>query len=364
MTEGNHISKTSPLACSSAFMSLAAKFPMKSTTIRETCCHNRGNPSKHEVLVRHPDGTTSCHHQTTREQVYHHSSVKPSQLSEYGPENITSGKTFLINNHTRRTEEGMISSQSSSESVSFQTSEDIRSSSGSNSEAEDQVTGSSFTKNHGPLNLFEQVERIAAFQQYQLQEIGSSFPDNRPSHDHQQSENLVYRENPELASGRNVYSYPFTTNMLHHQKPVPSSKYSWQKMLMDVEQRETDVLAFLGKECTSSLTSTQFDTTNGTGIEHAHDKAGQSAESSLTDQQTGSSKFQPSTVDHEVLNKHLEQQMNLPTESESTNGQHFINYRRGMQGTFQQESIFLTDPVKSAEAFRQKPSGNIRNLIM
>ncbi|KAI3470567.1 hypothetical protein Pfo_027230 [Paulownia fortunei] len=347
---------------SSAFMSLAAKFPIKSTTISESCCQNTGNPSiEHEVLVRYPDGTTSYDHRAIKEPVYDHSSMKPSELSEYGQENVNLGRTILINNHTRRTEEGMVSSQSSSESIIFQASEDIRSRSGSNSEAEDQITGSNFRENCDPLNLFKQAARIAAFQQYQLQEMGRSVPDKRTSIGQQQSENLVYKQNPKVTRGRNVYSDPFTNNVLHYQRHVPPSTSPWQKMPMGLEKWEADCLAFLGKESTSSLASTIFEITNGTGIEHARDKAGQSAESSLTAQQTGTPKFLPSTVNHEILNKHLEQQTDLPARSQSTTDQHFINYRQGgMQETFQQESTFLTDPIKYAEAFSKKPS-DIRN---
>lgn len=338
-----------PLVCSSAFMSLAAKFPAKSTTIEETCCQSRGDPTtEHEVIISFPDERTSYHHPLIREPVIDHGSVITSQLSQYKTE--TSGINVLVSNPTRRKEEDVSSSQSSSEYVTFQASEDIRSSSGSNSEAEDQVTGSSFRKNHGPLNLLEQSER----KQYNVQEAGSPFPDNRPSEQ-------LHSQNPGMASDRNAYSYPFTSSVLHYQIPITPSTNSWQKMLMGLDEKETDLLEFLGKECTSSLTSTHSDTTNGTSIEHAHDIAGQNAESNLTDQQTGSSEF----VNHEFLNKDLERQMNLPTKSQSRNSQHFVNYSQGGTGkTFPQESSLLTTPTKSAESFKQRPSGNVQNIII
>ncbi|KAL8518151.1 hypothetical protein ACS0TY_009484 [Phlomoides rotata] len=329
---------------SSAFMYLAAKFPAKSTTTRETCCQSRRNPTEHEVIISFPDEGTSCHHPLTSVPVIDHSSVIASQLSQYKAE--TSGENVSVSNPTRRKEEDVTSSQSSSEYVTFQATEDIRSSSGSNSEAEDQVTGSSFRNNHAPLNLnlCEQAERNL----YQVQETGSPFPDNEPSE-------LLHGQNPGMASDSNAYFYPFTSSELHYQSPISPSTNYWQKLLVGLDEKETDLLEFLGKECTSSLTSTHSDTTNATSIEHAHDIAGQNAESSLTDQQTGSSKF----VNHEFLNKHLEQQMNLPTESQSRNSQHFVNYsQRGTGKTSQRESSFLTNPTKSAESFKQKPRGN------
>lgn len=339
-------------------MSLAAKFPIKSTTIRSTSCQNAGSPSSAEyvVLVRHPDGTT-CHQRMTRELVYDHSTVTSSKLSEYGAEHDTSG-TFSVNNHTRRTEEGMVSPQSSSESMSFLASEDIRSSSGSNSEVEDQVTGSTFRENKGSLYLFKEAGGITAVQNNQIQEIGSSFPDIRPSNDHRQYENLANRQYPGVASIRNAFTYPLTTNV------TPTSKNSWLGMLMDTGNREIDVSAFLEKECTSSLTSTLCDATSQTVTEDLHDKAGQSMEGSPIEQQTESSRFQPPTAYHKVLTKHLEKKMNLPTESESRDNQYLINNEhRGMQETFQEESK-LTDPIKSAEALKKNPTGNVLNIIV
>ncbi|KAH6761902.1 HhH-GPD base excision DNA repair family protein [Perilla frutescens var. hirtella] len=386
---------------SSAFMSLAAKFSAKSTNSRETSCQKAGNPSaEYVVLVRHPDGTT-CHQrmtrepvydqntvkssklseydaenvpsgtfsvnrhirrteegmvssQMTREPVYDHNTVKSSKLSEYDAENVPSG-TCSVNRHIRRTDEGMVSSQSSSESINFHPSEDIRSSSGSNSEVEDQVTGSNSRENCGPLYLFKEAEGITAFQKNQIPEIGFSFQDNRFSNNHHQYANLGNRQYSGATSSTNACTYPLPSNVLHYQRPAPASKSSWQGM----GNRESDVFALLEKECTSSLTSTLCDTTNGTYIEDLLDKAGQSIESSTTEQQTGSSKFQPSTINPKVRTKHLEKKMNFPTESESRDSQHFINYKNGgMQETFQQESSFLADPVKSAEVLRQNPTDN------
>ncbi|KAK4385627.1 Transcriptional activator DEMETER [Sesamum angolense] len=131
---------------SSAFMSLAAKFPIKSKTMRQPCCENGESPSVecHEVRITYPDGTT-YDHRILRQPSYNQSSVTSAESSEYRGENVmTEKRTSIISDHTRRTEEEIVSSQSSSESFIFQASEDIRSSSGSNSEAED---GWNFSKN-------------------------------------------------------------------------------------------------------------------------------------------------------------------------------------------------------------------------
>lgn len=328
----DHIFNISPLACSSAFMSLAAKFPIKTTNTRDTSCQKAGNLSAEYVVhVSHPDGTT-CHQRMTREPVYDHDTLKSSELSKHSSEKVPSG---TVNKHTRRTEESIVSSQSSSGSMSFQASEDIRSSSGSNSEVDDQVTGSNLTETRGPLYLFEEAGGI------------TGFPEKIPSNDHQEYENLANTDYPGVASSTNACTYPLTTNAQHHQKAAPTSNSTWQDMLMGTGNGETDVFAFLEKECTSSLTSTLCDTSSRTVVEELHTKAGQSMESRHMDHQAP------------ILTEHLEKKMNLPIESEHRNNQYFVNHKLGgMQEIFQQESIFPTDPVKSAEALGQNATGN------
>ncbi|KAI3458882.1 hypothetical protein Pfo_015545 [Paulownia fortunei] len=345
---------------SSAFMSLAAKFPPKSTTVKQPCCENGGSPSveHHEVRITYPDGTT-YDHKIIREPAYNRSSVTSTESSGYKAEYVmTEQRTFLINDHARRTEEDMISSQSSSESFVFQASEDIRSSSGSNSETED---GWNFSKNLGYLSVSEQAERLAALQQYQFQFMGSSFPNKRPLIGHQQLENAAYRQNPGPAGSSNACSYPFISKVPHHQSSVlPSTNY-WPNMSMGLEKWEADVLAFSGKESISTLASSDFEITNGTGVEHTLDYIGQSAESTFTALPNGRPKFQPSPVNHAILNKHPELQTDFPDGSQNRNGQHFIKHKQGKQETFQQESAILTDPTRLAEAFSKQPSDNWRH---
>ncbi|PWA75235.1 DNA glycosylase [Artemisia annua] len=99
---------------SSAFMSLAAKFPLKSTTTKESCCQ--------------------------------HGACK-------GPIEVAA------NNHSRISEEEVILSQDSSASSTVQTADEVGSSSGSNSEAEDVITDYETSKLSGPpLNLIHEEE--------------------------------------------------------------------------------------------------------------------------------------------------------------------------------------------------------------
>ncbi|KAL6493764.1 Protein ros1a [Orobanche gracilis] len=216
---------------------------------------------------------------------------------------MTEKRRLLVKENNRKKED-IISSQSSSESFFFQAYEDIRSSSGSNSEAED---GWNLSRNLGYPS--EQAERIAAPQQYHE---GLLFG-------HQQLEN--------------TYSYPFISKVPHNQPSVlPSTNNYWPDSSLGLEKWEADVLAFSGKESTSTLASAQFDIINGTAVEHGHDYKGQRSENTYTGIQNEIPKFQLSPMNHAIPNKHLDLSMHEECKSF-------------------QESTFLMDPTRPAEAF-------------
>ncbi|XP_075485377.1 transcriptional activator DEMETER-like [Primulina tabacum] len=345
---------------SSAFMHLAAKFPVKPTSIRESCCQN-GQSSlieQQKIRITYPDGT-SYEHRMIREPVYNPSSVTSSESSECGAEIFTTRRTYILNDQTKKIEEDMISSQSSSESIVFQASEDIRSSSGSNSEAEDQITGGNFSRNHGPSSFYEQGERIAAFKRCQLQLIGSSFPITRTMSGHQQFENPMHGQFTQLTTSESACIHPFAANVLHHQRPVTLPTSSWPNVSKSLEKLEGDILTVSGKGSISSMASTDANLTNGTGVKNRHDISGQNVERNFIAQQIGRPKLQPSTADNGILNEHLEQQTYLSACSQSRKDQHVVNYRKdGTQKTFQREHKFLTDPTRPAEVSSELPFDN------
>ncbi|EYU19798.1 hypothetical protein MIMGU_mgv1a000238mg [Erythranthe guttata] len=329
---------------SSAFMSLAAKFPLKSTSTGQTFCGNGERPVKHhEVRVTHPDETT-CDNNIVREPVCN-SSVTSIESSEYRAENDMKGKgAFSMNDQTRRTEEDIISSQSSSESFVFQACEDFRSSSGSNSEAEE---GLNFNKNLSHVSVTEQAERISALQQDQFQIMGSLFPNKRPFIGNRPLENTTYSQNPGPVRGKNAYYNPLTST-------VPSNN-SGPNRSMGLEKWEADVLGLSGKETMSSLASTDFEIPNRTGVECGHNYIGQSATNSLTSIQNGRPEFQPA-VNHSIPNKHFEFRTDFSNGSQNGYGQQPIKNMRGKQDSFQQESTSQTNPTRPAES--KQPNDN------
>ncbi|KAH6760448.1 HhH-GPD base excision DNA repair family protein [Perilla frutescens var. frutescens] len=314
---------------SSAFMSLAAKFPSKSTTAGEQCCQKGGSPSagNHEVCITYPDGTT-FQQKMVKEPVYGHSSVTSIETFEHMADNVMPEKeTCLINGHTRRTEEDIISSQSSSESLVLQASEDVRSSSGSNSEAE---CAWNISKNGGHLSVPQQAERIAALQQNKFQLKESSYINRTHP---QQFEKPAYRQSP---------GWVDISKVQHHQSSVLPFTNSWPNMSMEMQNWEKDGFAFLGRERVSTLTSEDS--------RCMYDYRGQTAESAFIVSEDGRSKSQTSSIKHPVLEKGLELKNDSLNEAYNSNCQHFIKNMREKQVAFDREG--------TTEAFRKQPSDN------
>nr|AVP26969.1 DEMETER-like DNA glycosylase [Salvia miltiorrhiza] len=329
---------------SSAFMCLAAKFPLKSTTAREPYCENGGSPAvgKHEVRITYPDGTT-YHQKMAMEPVSGHSQVTSTETSTYRTDSVMPEKrTSLVNDHyTRRTEEDIISSQSSSESFVFQATEDVRSSSASNSDAE---CGCNISKNVGHQSVSQQAERIAALQQNKFHLQDSVYIDKIRVIDNQQF------EKPANTQSRGWAGISKAQQHKSSHLPFPNS---WTNMLMG--NWEAEDLAFLGRESISTLTSKD---SKGTEPRCMDDYRGQSAESAFMVSEDGRSGFQTSLANHTVLKKGLELQNDSLDESSNRNFQHSMKHMSEKQGALHAEGTLLTDPRRPAEAFSKQPSDN------
>ncbi|CAI9773962.1 unnamed protein product [Fraxinus pennsylvanica] len=341
---------------SSAYMSLAAKFPLQTTTIRPTCYQNGGSPLvEGQVQIKYPGRNKIYDHRMIRHPVYNFSSVTSRQSREHGAENDKTGTTrFLTNVHDRRKEEDGMSSQSSTETFFFLATD---------SEFEDQINGCNFRKKYSA-NSFQQAERITAFQEYQYRVTGSSFPDKRPLLGNQQLENPVtYGQNLKLDIGSVPHAYPFTADAMHHQTLVPLSSNYQFSMTTDLEEWEARFLGLSEKETMSSMTSTAFEITPETSAGHTQDCVGPRADSSFITQQTRIPTFQESRVDHTISSMHQEQQISLPAGSHTIKGRRSIDSNQEQRNeTFQPGRIFVTEPNRHAEVLSEKPSDNLKHL--
>ncbi|XP_051130778.1 transcriptional activator DEMETER-like [Andrographis paniculata] len=336
---------------SSAFMSIAAKFPIKSTTFGQAFCGNEASSSVAQVQITFPDGTT-YHDKITKEVSYNYDLTTYLQSSECRGKNVLSENgTCLMNDQSKRSEDDIISSQSSSESFILQASEDIRSSSGSNSEAED---GLNFGRNLGYLSVPEQPEGIAALQQHQSQVMAGSFPAMSPMIGHQNLENSSYMQNIGTASSSNEDYYPFIPRAPSHGSSVrqSSNKY-WTNMLMGEECLGDDFIPLSEKESSSAWAS-NFHVSNGKGIEPV-----QGQHAGLMAAQNGSSQFQLPPTNHASQNNFHEMPTDFSTDgSQSRNCQQFSNSKKGKQVEAQQDSTFRMKPVGPAQASNKEPSDN------
>lgn len=321
-------------------MSLSAKFPLKSSAAREPC-RGGGSPSvgKHEVHITYPDGTTS-RQKMVKNSVHEHSPVTSTETFEHRADNVMPIKeTFQINDHTRRTEEDIISSKNSSESFVLRASEDARSRSVSNSEAERRW---SVNKDSGHISVSEQTERIAALQQYQFQL-------------RQQLGQPEYMPNPWWAGISNANSYPFLSRIQHQQSSVLPSTNSWPNMLMGMQSWEENVLSFFGTESISSLASKIPQETGAQCMENCR---GESVDGAYMVSQDGIPKIQTLSLNHAVSNKGFELHTDSLDESHYRTGQHLIKHTNEKHAAVDLNVSILINPRRPAEAFSKQPSGN------
>lgn len=143
---------------SSAFMSLAAKFTLKTTTTNTTRCEDGAC-----VFVEEPIETILPTDKIGRQPVFNLSSFVSCESTEQLRYNIISSSNSAANKHDRASEE-VILSQDSLDSSTIQTVDEIRSSSGSNSEAEDQTTGFETSQEPTPPNP-TQAQKVSMFKE-------------------------------------------------------------------------------------------------------------------------------------------------------------------------------------------------------
>lgn len=295
---------------SSAFMSLAAKFSLQSKTTKPTFYQNGSNPIVEEPEIQLPDLN-----RTVRPPMNNPSftTICDSPPPDQRINNLSSW--------TRNAPDRISSLHNYFDTTISQTSE-IRSSSGSNFEAEDRTIGCRPMMNHGPapMNLL-QTEKTAMFQQYYIHGQNT-----RPS----RVDNLI---------GSSPYTRPISYNLLHMQDSSASRNF---QLNMAPHSEVCDMRSFgiLGEESMSSLSRQSISTT------HMSRRMGEMGESTTT-QQNGVLSFQNPTVGPHAF------QSQIPTHSDSIKGgrqngnnRHFINnHQQEMSKSFQAESTYVKEPI-------------------
>nr|GLL40105.1 protein ROS1-like [Ipomoea trifida] len=308
---------------SSAFMSLAARFPVKSRSIKETNCQNGVSAwiEEPEIQVIDPDGTITYHQNIIKQPRCGQSSLTSSEASEHVIENLVKGKVHLANEHPRKTEEEVISSQNSSDSFILQANEEIRSSSGSNSEAEDHLSEHSPKNNQSHLLFPQPTELTAPFQKHQNNSMGSPLFETMSSMlEYQQSANPVYnRQNVTVDRHGTTFDYQILSDIQCQQNSATTSGDFWMPMKEYLGSGETT------SDSVRKATSLHL-TANNVSRAKTSDYSGKSMghmaghiSTSIT-QETASPINQPPGLDKNAfINKMSAHQVNLQPDSHSAN---------------------------------------------
>ncbi|XP_039021761.1 transcriptional activator DEMETER-like [Hibiscus syriacus] len=160
---------------SSAFMSLAAKFPLKSSS--KTDC----NADEAKILIEepevcelNPDETIKWHEKPFCHQLDSQSSRTPNRSTDYprNSEYLVIERTSFTGTYSQSLEEEVLSSQSSFDSSVIQANRGITTYSGSNPETEDPTMRCKFLNIHG--STLDQIENSASFDELYRSANGSS----------------------------------------------------------------------------------------------------------------------------------------------------------------------------------------------
>ncbi|XP_019191647.1 PREDICTED: transcriptional activator DEMETER-like isoform X2 [Ipomoea nil] len=302
---------------SSAFISLVAKFPQQSV-IKET-----------EVQVIDPDGTISYHKSILKQPGHNHSSAASGEASDLIMKNLTRAREIHIpNEKNRRMEEEVISLQNSSVSFILQANEEIKSSTGSNSEAEDRLSGSSPKNGQNQPEFSLQTEVTASFQEFQHYAMYSALLNKKTMPRNQQSKNPVSsRENGTLDRGSTEFDFPINSNNQCIENSAFTFSDPWLliKEYSDTQETTSD---YVWKENASSLHSVANGTNQEksayyccTGVEYIAQNT-----STSTSKETEATIVQASGVDQDAfLKKKSEHLVNLQPHPQTGHIQHFAS---------------------------------------
>ncbi|XWS66286.1 hypothetical protein CRYUN_Cryun05aG0186400 [Craigia yunnanensis] len=245
---------------SSAFMSLAARFPLKSSCKRD--CDGEGEKiliEEPEVCEPNPDETIKWHEKLFSHQLDSQSSMTPNSSTDYrrnckylGIERTSFKETYI-----QSLEEEVLSSQGSFDSSVIQANGGIRSYSGSNSETEDPTTGCKFNNIHG--STLDQIENSASFAEFYNCASGSSLFNEGLKYkqsevaENEQKSILERKENLKRPSSFNQASH-FRSQQLQVQAFGVSNHPL--HMTLESEAQEQEGFEPFDEECISSWAST------------------------------------------------------------------------------------------------------------
>ncbi|XP_020413653.1 transcriptional activator DEMETER [Prunus persica] len=252
---------------SSAFMSLAEKFPLKSSN-----CQAQDKVGMNllvkapQVRMTSPEDGTRWHEEVSSQPIYNRIFVALHEPAENQRGSETSGMEMnLVEAHSQYLEEEFAASQDSFQSSVTQAAIGIRSYSVPNSEAEDSITECQPNKIHMPLSTNQEMEKATTFQEF-YQVNGSSVLTDGSNNGYIEYGKLKTRSD-RIDDLNGTSSFTNLLNLHNRKMQVPFASSSNNQLYMYPDFGEPDPCGFgtFSQESISSWppTASTFNIENG-----------------------------------------------------------------------------------------------------
>ncbi|PON34206.1 DNA glycosylase [Parasponia andersonii] len=348
---------------SSAFMSLAARFPLTSTSCNtqdEVNMNIIGNEATIPIL--NPDNTIKWHEVSS--ELINNENNTPHQSTEHQwGDDLTRTKGSLTEAQSQSSEE-LILSQDSFDSSVTQAAGGIRSSSGSNSEAEDPCTGwKPSNVQVSSLTDYQQMEKTISVQEvYGHVNRGTGFNEN---YKHWQTNYGQLNSSSDPMRHLDFPSSTLTNNSHYlYMQPVHSGN---NELCMRTDSKGPEVCCFetFSEESTTSWHSTASRSAKGPDAVSKSSRSGEQAESfgnySELQNQLHKSQETPTADPCALLRMHLKDQGALHSNVEYSRSS-CNSHQHDMNNMFQVESTSLTKSDKLDEALTKMQGATEENV--
>ncbi|KAM1956342.1 hypothetical protein ACFX16_025772 [Malus domestica] len=347
---------------SSAFLSLAAQFPLKSSN------HKAQQKVRTNILVKEPavhmtspDDVTKWHKDMSSQPIYHPISRTLHESKDNQRDSETSGtERNLVEAHSQCLEEEFVSSQDSFESSVTQGAAGIKLYSGSNSETEDPITGCQPKKAYVSFSTRQQMEKATKFRDIYNQLNGSSLSNDRSKNGHRKYAQLKGRS--DRTHHLNGTSFKDSINLDYKKMQLPVAPSSNNQFHMYPDSGEPELWRFgnFSEESISSWPSTA----SRFNIEHKENCKSLKTEE-LSGSVINSSMQQNITEDpYPSFKEHSTDQQGNSEPRSSMGDNQPSHYSHQCVGnlTFQSGNTSATEPVKHTEPLLRNKCGSVQHV--
>ncbi|KAB2595028.1 transcriptional activator DEMETER-like [Pyrus ussuriensis x Pyrus communis] len=353
---------------SSAFMSLAARFPLQSSNHQAP--HKVGTNilvNEPEVRMTSPDDATKWHKDASSQPIYCQISrtLHESAENQRDSENSLTERN-LDEAHSQCFEEEFVSSQDSIESSVTQGAVGIRSYQVSNSETEDPITGCQPNKIPISISTYQQMEKVTMFQDFYRQVNGSSLLDDGSKNAQMEYSQIKTRLDKINHLTGSSFTNPINLDNENIQVPVVPSSNNQLHMYPNSGEPEPWRFGNFSEDAISSWPSTA----STFNIEHDKYKnlrneelLGSVVNSSMQQNGLRRSQEMPPVDPYALFRQHSIDLKNS-SETRPSTGHNPSNYshQRRENLTFQLESTSVREPENHAESLQRNKSVSMQHV--